>query len=164
MFWNALDTEFRTCSATAGKLIMGGVSARVGHADAGESTRIVPFTWGRRALHQVDVPNRNLLMEFCFGLELRLANTYFERPLEDAVAFMVAGARPLGPITEGKYNILDYIMCDAPTLVHMRKLETHRGAALATDHYLMTVDTQRAQHDDPLPRKPPRDRSASRPR
>eukprot|EP00959_Pyramimonas_sp_CCMP1952_P138399 2896653-Pyramimonas_sp.AAC.1 len=77
-------------------------------------------------------------MEFCFGLELRLANTYLERPLEDAVTFMEAGAKPLGPITEDKYNILDYIMCDAPTLAQIRNLKTHRGAAPATDHYLMT--------------------------
>ena len=68
----------------------------------------------------------------------------------------------MGLITEDKYNILDYVMCDAATLGQIRDLRTHREAALATDHYLLTVDFQHSQHDDPLPHKPPRDRDLLR--
>ena len=71
-----------------------------------------PYCFGREAPHKVDVPNRDLLMEFCYGNAMKVANTFVEPGCSQNVTFMEAGASPLGSITENSYNVLDLLLCD----------------------------------------------------
>ena len=137
-FYNSLDAEYRACSANRGKVVASDFNARLGHADAGEGSVIGEHTWGRRALNEVESPNRELLVETCTGLSLKVAHTYFDQPLHEKITFMEAGALPNGDITSDKYNILDFVLCNDAILNSLRCVKSHRGPARATDNFLVT--------------------------
>ena len=90
-FFTQLDVEYRKCSANLAKLVLGDFNSRLGLQRPGEEQIIGDHTFGRPAIHEVEVPNRDLLLEFCQGCSLVVANT-FETPIEEKVTFKEAGA------------------------------------------------------------------------
>ena len=56
------------------------IYARLGQARPGEEDIIGQFTFGREARHLVEVPNRELLIEFFIGAGLIIASSYIDRP------------------------------------------------------------------------------------
>ena len=137
-FYSTLDDEYRRCNANAGKIIFGDLNARMGHQCMGEDHILGKHGWGRRAVAQVDTPNRDLLMEFCGGLDLVVANSFFNAPLEEKVTYMEPGATFNGQINELQYNILDLLLCNSSVFAQVKDLRSHRQIPLATDHYLVT--------------------------
>ena len=69
---------------------------------------------------------RDLLLEFCEGSGLMVANTFIDERVDRRVTFMEAGARPLGEITEDKHNTLDLMLCDASMLQEVVSLYSMR--------------------------------------
>eukprot|EP00959_Pyramimonas_sp_CCMP1952_P400021 8381090-Pyramimonas_sp.AAC.1 len=69
---------------------------------------------------------------------------------------MEAAAAPTGDIMEESCNILDIILCGAATLTRTRGQISHREAALAFDHYLLTgvLEHLEPQWLRPLPPAP----------
>ena len=139
-FFCDLDSEFRSCSANVGKVIFGDLNSRIGHKLPGEGSIIGDHTFGRQAVHQVEAPNRDLLLEFCGGNGLLVANTFLPASQEEKVTFMEAGSTFTGPVTEGRYNMLDLLLCDSVFLRRCLSLRSIRDAALATDHYLVKAE------------------------
>eukprot|EP00959_Pyramimonas_sp_CCMP1952_P410844 8610053-Pyramimonas_sp.AAC.1 len=73
-FYAALDMEYRSCFANAGKIIFGDLNARVRRARNGEEHSMGDYGWGREAIHAVETPKRDLLIEFCDGLDLKISH------------------------------------------------------------------------------------------
>ena len=103
----------------------------------GEDHIIGPHTFGRKAAHQVEAPNRDLLLEFCESNGLMIANTFLPGLPEAKATFMEPGSAFLGPVCEHKYNMLDIFLCDGVTLNRCSQIASIPGAALGTDHYLV---------------------------
>ena len=141
-FFSELDCNFRKCSANIGKFVFGDLNARVGAQMPGEDHIVGPHTFGRRAVHPVEVPNRDLLIEFCEGNGLLLANTFLPGPPDEKTTFVEAGSTYLGDVTESEYNMLDLLVCDAVTLDKCVSLRSYRMAALASDHFLVKAILQ----------------------
>ena len=136
-FYVQLDDAYRKCSANAGRFIFGDLNARIGERRSGEEDVVGEFSYGREAVHVVDVPNRDLLLEACHGLNCVVANTFVQAAPEEKVTFMESGAAPLGPVTLEKYNVLDLILCRSDSLALIEDIRSVRQAALGTDHYLV---------------------------
>jgi hypothetical protein len=158
-FFTELDYHFRRCSANIGKLVFGDLNSRVGGQLPGEDHIVGPHTFGRRAVHKVEVPNRDLLLEACEGNSLLIANTFFQGFPEDKATYMEPGSTFLGTVTETAYNMLDLLLCDSVSLDKCSGIGSIRTAALATDHYLVKAvfqfDAPRAAE------KPRRNQNAS---
>jgi hypothetical protein len=134
-----MDSDFRKCSANIGKIVFWDLNSRIGSRLPGEEGVIGEHTFGRAARHKVEVPNRDLLMEFCQSSSLLIANTHFQTPDDEKVTFLEAGSSYLGPITDTGYNMLDLLLCDKVTLHRLAKVSSDRSAALGTDHYLVNA-------------------------
>ena len=136
-FYTELDNHFRRMSANVGKLIIGDLNARIGKQSPGEEHIIGRHCFGMRAVHQVEVPNRDLLIEICHANSLMVANTFTPGPPEEKATFVEAGSTYLGNVSETGYNMLDLFLCDSVTFGRCLSLCSVRDAALATDHFLV---------------------------
>ena len=130
----------RQCGSSAAKYIVGGFNARLGCRRPGEENLIGLHTFGREACRKVDVPNRDLLLEFCLGAELVVANTRFDVAPEEKITFMEAGTKPMMPVSADRFALLDLVVCDEVRLQDLRALRSIREAALATDHFLVRFE------------------------
>ena len=95
-FYVDLDTHFRKLSANVAKMVVGDMNARLGDRLPGEDLIIGPHTFGNQAARRVEVPNRDLLMEFCESNTLSIANTFMDTPPEQKVTYMEPGATYMG--------------------------------------------------------------------
>ena len=121
-FYVRLDEEYRACSSICGKLIAGDLNARLGHAELGEEDVIGQHTFGRRAVHQVELPNRELLLEFCVNAGVCVANTFFDAAPRNTVTFMEPDTCTIDAITPQKYNVLDFVLADTICFPHVCKI------------------------------------------
>jgi len=159
-FFADLDKEYRTCSVNVGKIVFGDLNSRIGPQRVGEEDVIGEFTFGRAAVHAVEVPNRDLMLEVCSSNALVVANTFIPGTPADKVTFMEAGSLFLGDVTDSGYNMLDLLLCDNATLRNISQLYSERRAALGTDHYLVMSVLNVSKPDANCPRKLHYDRSA----
>jgi len=136
-FFRSLDVEYRRCSANIAKFVFGDLNSRLGCQRPGEEHIIGEHTFGRAAVHEVEAPNRDMLLEACQSNGLLVANTFFRNPDAETVTFREAGYSYLGPVTPQGYNVLDLLLCDACSLDTVTSIRSHREAALGTDHYLV---------------------------
>ena len=148
-FFSQLDGAYRSLSGNLGNVIFGDLNARLGNQLPGEDHIIGAHTFGRRAVHEVEVPNRDLLMELCESNSLLVANTFMPGTPDEKVTYAEPGSAPLGTITGNGYNMLDLLLCDQGILQKCTSLASIRGATLATDHYLVKSVLQFGR-----PRKP----------
>ena len=64
-FYNTLDTMMGKVSVNGGRYVFGDLNARMGQRKAGEEDVLGDYCFGREAQHRVEMPNRDLLIEFC---------------------------------------------------------------------------------------------------
>ena len=91
-FYSNLDSTVRACSANAGKFVVGDLNARIGIQKPGEDHLIGPHSFGREALHQVELPNLALLLEFCEDNSFVVANTFQDIDVTRKITFMDHGS------------------------------------------------------------------------
>lgn len=111
-------------------------------------------------MHKVDVPNRDLLMEFCQGLGLAVLNSYVDADVREKVTFREAGASAFGPISEDKYHVLDLILCEHGVRASVQHLRSIPEAVLATDHFLVKFQIQFSGPQEEEPAKKRGNRTA----
>ena len=109
-----------------GKYIYGGLNSRVGHQQPGEEDVVGNFTFGRIAAQAVEVPNRDLMMEFCKGNSLMVANTFVPGEAVDKATYAALGYTYADPITEQGFDMLDLLVCDAASFDKVRGLVLSR--------------------------------------
>ena len=62
-FYEALERHFGKISCNGPRIILGDLNARLGARQVGEDEVLGEFSFGREAVHRVEVPNRDLLLE-----------------------------------------------------------------------------------------------------
>jgi len=95
------------------------------------------FGFGREAQHKVEIPNRDLLMEFCIGHRYAVAHTFFPAADEEKVTYHEPGTAPMDRITPQGFSVLDLALVPVEWLEKVRSITSNRFAALASHHFLM---------------------------
>ena len=119
------------------KYFVGDFNARIGRRRPGEEDIMGPFTFGREAVHQVDTPNRDLLVEFCTDRDCVVANTIEQGIPEQKVTFVEAGVAPMSTPTVDRFAMLDLLLAPAAHLSTVVTVSSIREATLASDHFLV---------------------------
>ena len=136
-FYGLLDSTFKRCSVNGYKYVVRDFNAKLDSEWRCDESVLGPWGYGGEAAAQVEVPKKELLIEFCYGNGLVVTNTFMETPTEERVTFFVPGASPLCDVVEGKYHLLDLFLCDGAALSKLGDLRSSRTACLATNNYLL---------------------------
>ena len=124
-------------SVNGSKYLYGAFNARLGPRRPGEEELFGELSFGREAVHRVDVPNRHLLLEFCTDRCYYIANTFEERPLEQKVPFMEPGTHPMSTPSVSTFATLDLLLAPALDLESVATVSSVREATIATDHCMV---------------------------
>ena len=136
-FYLDLTRLYTSCSANVAKVILGDYNARLGMRKVGEEDVIGPFSVGREAAHSVAIPNRDLLLEFCFEHDLVISNTFHEACPEQKFTFREIGCAPSAPVSSRTHAMVDLVLISRDNFGLVSDLLSIKEAALATDHFLV---------------------------
>ena len=84
-------------------MVFGDFNARLGHKRPGEDAVMGECGFGHEAHHGVEVPNRDLLLEYCFSSGLFVANTCNDVPAFRKVTYHEPRVPPMSPIDEADF-------------------------------------------------------------
>ena len=140
-FYEELGKHWQRLSVNGSKLIFGDFNARIGDCRPGEEDIIGPYCCGLEAAHRVEVPNRDLFMDFCWSRELCLANSFSQVPLERRVTCHEPGATPMGDVSHG-FSMLDLLVTPCDFLDQVVSICSDRSAALASHHFPVVASLQ----------------------
>ena len=121
-------------------IIIGDLNARLHVCKAGEDKTLGPYTFGNPNANWHPNSNRNLLLDRCQASEYVVANTFFERPVEQRVTYFELSARPTDDIEYHKFAELDHVLIHRNWLTNITAIRSHRGEAFQSHHFLVTVD------------------------
>ena len=136
-FYTQLGHILEKTSVNGSKFVLGDFNARIGWCRAGEEHAFGPYGFGREATHQVDVSNRELLLEFCTGYQYMVGNMLVHTPPSEMATFMNPGCRPSDDSNSGKLAMLDLALVPGGSMQELVTVLSIRGASLATDHFLV---------------------------
>ena len=103
---------------------------------------IVEKAWQACSQHQVEMPNRDFLLELCIAHGLDIANTFCNVPVEKQVTYHEPGVPPLAPVTAGSFSVLDILLAPREYLHHVKRICSDRLATLASSHFPVTAVLQ----------------------
>eukprot|EP00959_Pyramimonas_sp_CCMP1952_P206304 4314749-Pyramimonas_sp.AAC.1 len=92
-------------------------------------------TFGNEARHVVPVPNREMLLEFCYSHEYVIANTRFQQDPDKQVTYYELQATPVDPITSESFAMIDFLLAPAERLSSVRKLRSDILACISSHHF-----------------------------
>ena len=113
-----------------GKYLFGDFNARLGSCKANEEDVIGPHTFGLEATHQIEVPNRDLLIEFCSAVGCLVVNTFIDAGIEDKITYRSPGTEAMAAVESGGFHMLDFVLCEPGNLPSIVSLGSHRKAVL----------------------------------
>ena len=146
-FYDDLDNHITKCCCSSGpKFFFGDFNARIGQRRLGEDDILGEHCFGREARHPVEVPNRDLLIEWCCANQLRVANTHFRKPAFEQVTYHEPIAKPMDSIHESRFTVLDLLLTSE--LDRVVDVFSDRLAAIASHHFpiIAVVDAQTHHH------------------
>ena len=138
-FYENLAQSLARTSVNGPKFIFGDFNARIGEQRPGEEGLLGPFCFGAAAQHKVELPNRDLLMEFCSSHSLGIANTFFDAPLDQKATYHEPSVPPRAPICNGKFSMLDLLLCPSQHFHSILDIRSNRMATLASHHFPVTA-------------------------
>ena len=115
-----LDEEYRGCSVNIGQYVYGDLNSRIGPQAPGEEEISGSFTFGRRVVCEVEVPNRDLLMELCQSNSLTIANALVPDTATSKATYAEPGHLFNDAISEQGFNMLEILLCDTASFVNLR--------------------------------------------
>ena len=104
-FYSDLGRVMEKCSAHGAKYLFGDLNARLGKRRPGEDDIIGPHGFGRAAAHHVEVPNRDILIEFCTDFEYIVASTFQQTGDDGKATYFEPRTPPMSPVTEVNHNM-----------------------------------------------------------
>ena len=95
------------------KLVFGDLNALIGQHQIGEDDVLGDFCFGRIVQHQIDTPNRDLLLEWCQSSAMIITNTFCPQPQEKLVTYHEPHVGPADPVYETGFAMLDFFLVGA---------------------------------------------------
>ena len=86
-FDDHLGKLLKKTSTNGPRFIYGDLNARIGLQRVGEADVVGDSGFGREAQHRVEVPNRDLLLEFCISPGYVVAQSFSPQDAEEKVAY-----------------------------------------------------------------------------
>ena len=100
-------------SLNGSKLVFGDLNALIGQHQIGEDNVLGDFCFGRIVQHQIDTPNRDLLLEWCQSSAMITTNTFCPQPQEKLVTYHEPHVGPADPVSETGFAMLDFFLVGA---------------------------------------------------
>jgi len=136
-FYDDLGKLLKRTSTNGPRFIYGDFNARIGTQRHGEQSVIGEHGFGREAVHKVDCPNRDLLIEFCECHGYAVAQTFVQQSCEDKVTYHEPHTAPMDTITHTGFAMLDLVLVPQGWRDCIQCLHSNRYAALASHHFLV---------------------------
>ena len=134
-FYESLENHLQRISVNGKRIIFGDFNARLGPRRRGEEHILGPHTFRLEARHRVEVPNRDLLLEFCESRSLVVANTLFDTPAHQKATYHEPGVASLAPIAGGDFSMLDLLLVRAGGEDDIISVCSDRSKAIASHHF-----------------------------
>ena len=138
-FYDDLGSSLEKIRVNGQKYIFGDLNARIGQRRHGEDALLGDFSFGREAQHRVEVPNRDLLLEFCESFGYAVANTWFPNPPHMQVTYHELGVGPMSCIDEKTFNVLDLLLVGQGDLGKVLNICSDRSGCVASHHFPITA-------------------------
>ena len=87
-------------------------------------------------MQATDIPNRDLLFEFCTDMEYGFGNMFVSTPAEQKISYMAPGSNPFSPVSAQNFAMLDVILVHHCCLKDLVTVASIREGAPASDHFL----------------------------
>lgn len=155
-FYESLGKLYDSIAVNGPKCIFGDFNARLGNRRRGEEDIGGPFSFGTEAKRQVDTPNQDLLVEFCFYQSCVIANTLEYAPPDQKAIFMEPGTTPKSSTTGGGFAMLDLVLVPAGWVEKVVTVSSVRDAALASDQFLVYCKLDCGHVPSPARQRPTR--------
>ena len=141
-FYEKLNQVASNTSTNGPKYFFGDFNARIGPSRPGEHGIVGPHSFGLEARHQVEMPNRDFLLEFCATHGLEIANTFCDVSVDKKVTYHEPGVPPLAPITCNSFAMLDFLLVSRGDVNDISYVSSDRLATLASSHFPVTAKIQ----------------------
>ena len=138
-FYDQLGNVMSNTSTNGPKYVFGDFNARVGQQRPGAYHIVGPRSFGVEASHQVEMPNRDFLLECCYGHRLAIANRFCNISAEKQVTYHEPGIPPLAPVCPGSFSVLEVLLAPHPSLNNVETICSDRLATLASSHFPVTA-------------------------
>ena len=137
-FYDDLEKSIRNTSANGPRFIFGDFNARIGKRRPNEEGILGEHCFGREAVHRVEVPNRDLLLEFCISNSYIIGNTFLPGDAAQKVTYFEPCASPFQDITPCKFSMLDLLLLPARCAKRLITGWSDRYACIASHHFPFT--------------------------
>ena len=137
-FYDDLERSLEITSSNGPRFIFGDFNARIGQRRPNEDDVLGEYCFGREAVHKVEVPNRDLLMEFCLSRSRVVGNTFLPNADDQKVTYFEPWARPLEDITPSKFAMLDLVLLPASCSHRLITGYSDRSCSIASHHFPFT--------------------------
>lgn len=138
-FYEDLSRLMDRISVNGPKLVFGDFNARLGQRQPGEDDVLGDFCFGLEAFCKVDIPNRDLLLEWCRSFSMLVSNTFHEHPSDKLVTYHEPQVRPGDPISERGFSMLDILLVSATFKDQILDVFSDRRVGLASHHFPVTA-------------------------
>jgi hypothetical protein len=159
-FYCELGRLFEKWSGNGNRYLFGKFNARIGRRRRGEEDVLGAYGFGREAIHAVEVPNRDLLMEFCIDFGYVLGNTLHPDVDNDKATYFEPGSTAMSQVTEVTHNMLDLALVPSEATSETICIHSMREAALMTDHFLVCCHLDFRRKASIQPKRRMKDRAA----
>ena len=111
-FFQSLKNFWQSVSVNGPKLCYGDFNSRLYTRLAGEETFIGQHFFQKPSKILRPDMNRFLLLEFCAFGSLCIANTFYDRPVEEMVTYRELATKPKDEITTSAFAELDFLLVE----------------------------------------------------
>jgi len=138
-FYDVLETCVDKTKVYGSTFVFGDLNARIGQRRNDEEDILGEYCFGREARHATEVPNRDLLVEFCTSHGFFVANTLLPNLPHNLVTYHEPRVPPMSPISEAGFSTLDFALVPQNTIGQVLSLSSDRLATIASHHFPVTA-------------------------
>jgi len=134
-FYDVLDACVEKTKVHGFTCVIGDLNARIGSRRNDEEHIFGEYCFGREARHVTELPNRDLLVEFCTAHKFSVANTLMPNLPQNLVTYHEPGVAPMSPISEVGFSMLDLMILPQDEVGRVVSICSGRLATIASHHF-----------------------------
>ena len=138
-FFDVLSDFNRDCHCYGSTIVLGDLNSRIHRQCPGEESVIGRYAFGNDQAELDPLSNRSLLLELCNQHSFLVANTFFEKPLDNLVTYRGWGIDRFADISHRGFAQLDHILVRNSDLGFVDDIFADRTAILRSQHFLVTM-------------------------
>eukprot|EP00973_Karenia_brevis_P054558 7581345-Karenia_brevis.AAC.1 len=121
---------------------MGDFNSRLIKRFQGETSIIGDYAFYEGDIEIPVESNRELLISHCITSEFCIANTFFDHESHAQVTYHDLKSNPSDVVSPLHFGQIDFVLCDAFWLSHIKDIRSDRTCALDSHHFLVIMDIQ----------------------